>query len=346
MTRALFVVCSALAATCGAGAAHAQSAPSLPTFASLSAADSVPLAQVQAVPGVALGDGGALPAATQRTADGYRVWTSVGAFSSRVGSQGDIPGSKTTGAALTLGIEKQVTPELLMGVAISPGYAQTRGAASSSHADTLTGSVYAALRAPSGLEADAAFGFGGARLRSSHVVFTGQDLVSVNGSADATLWSASTSAGWRFRFPMSSGVASFKPFVAATAAGQSRDGYTESGAGGVALYFPQRTVSQVTGYLGAAFALDLHGPGDWLMRPEIKAAWANDLVHPSLTTFASYGATPLTLRDADPGRSGALIDASLTMWRAGSIALDAGYAVELRRNATSQVVHAGVRVFW
>lgn len=347
MNRALILAFSAFS-VCGASAARAQSVPNLPTFAALPSASSVPLSQVQAVPGVALGgDGLALPAAaTQTTADGFRLWTAAGAFSTRIGAEGGSPGSRTRGGALTFGLEKQITPELIVGVSISPGTSDTKSSASTTRADTLTGAVYGALRAPSGLEADAAFGFGGARLDSTHLVDTGTDLVTTRGRAHASLWSMSTSAGWRFRFPLATGIASIKPFVAVTASSQTRDSYTEFGADAVSLLFPSRTTSQVTGYAGAAFALDLHGPGDWLMRPELRVAYANDFVHPSLDTLAYAGATPLTLRDADPGRAGTVIDANVSMWRANGVILDAGYAVEQRRNATSQVVHAGVRVLW
>jgi outer membrane autotransporter protein len=297
-------------------------------------------AAVESVPGLAIAE--PLVAAPSSAT---RIWGSGFGYWSRTGSDANGAGFTTRGGGGTLGLDRFVDPSLLIGMALTYSHSDTKGSGVRSDADTLSASTYAFWAPYAGWELEGLAGVNRSEIDSSRILTFGRLGLPVSGDVHAVGFTALANAGYRFRMPTSAGAAYIKPFAGLTYTAQDRDDYTEAGAFGPTLFFPSKTFERSTVNVGLATGIDVDAGNGWIVRPELRAAWSHHLIDPSPPIPALLGGVPITLRDPEPGRDGALVAFELTGAR-GNIQLFAGYAGEFRSNLTAHQGHAGIRFTW
>jgi len=362
MTKPFCVRClpstlTAVAAFVGAGSgaaadtslSHLLFNPSTPAaYAQLSPSGSSLRTRVEAVPGVALGEGAPLSdIGTAETApsQGFRTWASGFGFSSRVGSDARGPGFKTDGGGVSVGVDRFFSPTFLAGVAFTYSHAYTTSLGARGESDSFSGAVYGAWAPYAGWEVEGLLGIDGAEIETRRILNIRGAPVPTRGDTDSFGFSASGNVGYRFRAPSAAGDTFIKPFAGLSYSSQDRDDYTEFGAFGPGLIFPSKTFERSTFNLGAATGIDLDAGNGWIVRPELRVAWSRYLSDPSPPVPAFLGDTPIVLRDPDPGRDGAVVAFEVTGATAG-LQLFAGYAGEFRSNSTAHQGRLGLRVTW
>lgn len=297
-------------------------------------------AAVESVPGLAIADPGVV-APTAAT----RVWGSGFGYWSRTGTDPNGAGFTTRGGGGTVGLDRFVDPSLLLGMQLTYSHTETKGTGVRSDADTVSASAYAFWAPYAGWELEGLAGVNRSEIDSSRILTFGTVALPVSGDATAVGFTALANAGYRFRMPTSVGQAFIKPFAGLTYTAQDRDDYTESGAFGPTLFFPSKTFERSTVNLGVATGIDLDAGNGWTVRPELRAAWSHHLIDPSPPIPAMLGGVPITLRDPQPGRDGALVAFELTGVK-GNVQLFAGYAGEFRSNLDAHQGYGGLRITW
>jgi outer membrane autotransporter protein len=337
----------ALAQTSFSNLLFDSSAPA--AYAQLSPSGSPLQARVEAVPGVALGEGGSFGNTRADVAaaapNQFRTWASGFGFSSRVGADARGAGFKTNGGGASIGIDRFFSPTFLAGVAFTYSHAETTSLGARGESDTVSGAVYGAWAPYAGWEVEGLLGLDSAQIDTTRVLNFGDTAVTTRGDTDSFGFSATGNVGYRFSFAAPMGAAFFKPFAGLSYSSQDRDDYTEFGAFGPGLIFPSKTFERSTFNLGAATGIDLDAGNGWIVRPEVRVAWSRYLSDPSPPVPAFLGDTPIVLRDPEPGRDGAVVAFELTGATAG-LQLFAGYAGEFRSNATAHQGRLGLRVTW
>jgi outer membrane autotransporter protein len=301
----------------------------------------VPRAAVAAVPGVVISE----PVATPTTAAATRIWGSGFGYWSRTGTDANGAGFTTRGGGGTVGLDRFVDPSLLVGMALNYSHADTKGLGVRSESDTVSASAYAFWAPYAGWELEGQAGVNRSDIDSSRILTFGGLALPVSGDANAVGFTALANAGYRFRIPTSAGQAFLKPFAGLTYTAQDRDDYTEFGAFGPTLFFPSKTFERSTVNVGAAIGIDLDAGNGWIVRPELRAAWSHHLIDPSPPIPALLGGVPITLRDPEPGRDGALVAFELTGVK-GNVQLFTGYTGEFRSNLDAHQGYAGIRFTW
>jgi outer membrane autotransporter protein len=304
------------------------------------ASGSVPRARVEAIPGVAVGEPD-IAAPSPLSPLPVRAWASGFGFHTRVGADRNGPGYRTEGGGGTIGVDRFFTPNFLAGVALSFTHSDTKGVATSSEADTVSGAVYAAWIPIPGLEFEGVAGIDASDLDTKRIILT----VPTRGETESFGFSAAANVGYRFRLPGPFSETFFKPFAGFTYSSQRRDGYTEFSAFGPAFVYPTKTFERSTFNLGAAAGFDIAAGGGWTIRPELRIAWSRHLDDPAPPVRAFLAGTPVVLRDPSPGRDGAIVAAEVTGIN-GGVQLFAGYAGEFRTNSTAHQGRIGLRLTW
>ena len=317
------------------------------SYAQVSPSGSTLRARVEAVPGVALGEGAIASDIGTATASAnqIRTWASGFGFTSRVGADARGAGFKTDGGGVSAGIDRFFSPTFLAGVAFTYSHVETTSLGARGKSDAISGSVYAAWTPYAGWEAEGLVGIDSAGIDTTRVLAFGGVPVTTRGDTDSLGFSAAGTVGYRFRFAAPLGEAFLKPFAGLSYSSQDRDGYAEIGAFGPGLVFPSQTFERSTFNLGAATGIDLNAGNGWIVRPELRVAWSRFLSDPSPPVPAFFGDTPVVLRDPEPGRDGAVVAVEVTGATAG-LQLFAGYAGEFRSNATAHQGRLGLRVSW
>jgi subtilase-type serine protease len=317
-------------------------------YAQLSPSGNTLRARVEAVPGVALGEGTTFDVGTgvaAATPNQFRTWASGFGFSSRVGADERGAGFRTKGGGATVGIDRFFSPNFLAGVVFTYSRAETTSLGARGESDTVPGAVYAAWAPYAGWELEGLLGIDSSSIDTTRVLTFGGVPVTTRGDTDSLGFSASGNVGYRFTFAAPMGAAFIKPFAGLSYSNQERDDYTEFGPFGPGLVFPSKTFERSTFNLGAATGIDINAGNGWIVRPELRVAWSRYLDDPSPPVPAFLGDTPIVLRDPDPGRDGAVVALELTGATAG-LQLFAGYAGEFRSNATAHQGRLGLRVTW
>jgi outer membrane autotransporter protein len=318
-------------------------------YAQLSPSGSPLRARVEAVPGVALGEGGSIGGMGAGVAaaapNQFRTWASGFGFSSRVGADERGPGFKTKGGGASIGIDRFFSPNFLAGVALTYSHAETTSLGASGESDTVSGAIYGAWAPYAGWELEGLLGLDSAQIETTRILNFGTIAVPTRGDTDSFGFSATGNVGYRFSFAAPAGAAFIKPFAGLSYSSQDRDDYTEFGAFGPGLVFPSKTFERSTFNLGAATGIDLDAGNGWIVRPELRLAWSRYLSDPSPPVPAFLGDTPIILRDPEPGRDGGIVAFEVT-GITGGLQLFAGYAGEFRSNATAHQGRLGLRVTW
>ena len=300
----------------------------------------VPRTAVAAIPGVAISE----PVATPAT-PATRLWGSGFGYWSRTGTDANGAGFTARGGGGTVGLDRFVDPSLLVGMALTYSHADTKGTGVRSESDTVSASAYAFWAPYAGWELEGQAGVNRSEIDSSRILIFGGLPLPVSGDVNAVGFTALANAGYRFRMPTSAGQAFIKPFAGLTYTAQDRNDYTEVGAFGPPLFFPSKTFERSTVNVGAAIGIDLDAGNGWIVRPELRAAWSHHLIDPSPPIPALLGGVPITLRDPEPGRDGALVAFELTGVR-GNVQLFTGYTGEFRSNLDAHQGYAGIRFTW
>ena len=323
--------------------------PTVPTaYAQSSPAGTDLRARVQAVPGVALGEGAPVTdigTATAAPAQGIRTWASGFGFSSRVGADERGAGFKTTGGGVSVGIDRFFSPNFVAGAAFTYTRSETTSLGARGESDAFSGAVYGAWAPFDGWEVEGLLGIDAAQIDTTRTLIRNGIPDTTRGDTDSLGFSATGNVGYRFRFPSAAGDAFIKPFAGLSYSSQDRDDYAEFGAFGPGLVFPSKTFERSTFNLGAATGIDLAAGNGWVVRPELRVAWSRYLSDPSPPVPAFLDGTPIVLRDPDPGRDGAVVALEVTGITAG-FQVFAGSAGEFRSNSTAHQGRAGLRITW
>jgi outer membrane autotransporter protein len=301
-------------------------------------------ARVEAIPGVALG-GEPETVAPGVQSLGYRIWGSGFGFSSRLGSDANGPGYRTSGGGGSVGVDRFFDPTFLAGAALTFTRSATSGIGIHNDTDTFGGAAYFWWNPYQGLEFEGLLGADTSNIDTRRLLTISGLGFPTRGSTDSLGFTAVGNAGYRFRFPTAAGEAFLKPFAGLGFASQDRDAYTEYGAFGPGLQFASKTFERSTANLGAAAGIDLAAGNGWVVRPEVRAAWSRYLSDPSPAVPVTLFGTPFRLRDPEPGRDGAVVAAEITAISAG-LQVFVGYAGEFRSNATAHQGRAGLRLTW
>lgn len=302
-----------------------------------------------AAPGDVPGEALAYQTPVERVhSDGWRSWGHYVYGSARLGADPNGAGIRSTSNGLTVGIERSFGPTFAMGVSL--GYARTRSESIGvkSDGDAYAATTYAWWNPVGGLEIDALVGIAGSESDVKRSVLIGTGPTLLNGSASAMGLTSLAAVGYRFRFDTAMGPAYLKPFASISYASQDRDAYSETNGAGSGLYFPGKTYERSLLNLGAAAGVDVALGDGWTLRPELSVAWSRHLVDPSpsvpvmdIATGASY-----RLRDPRQGRDGLLVSTEVSVWKAASLQVFAGYTGEFRDNYVAHQARVGLRMTW
>lgn len=318
------------------------------SYAQLSSSGGSLRARVEAIPGVALGEGETAVAGPNQSGNQTnRVWTSGFGFTSRVGADERGPGYRSSGGGGTVGFDHFFSPTLLGGVALSYSRGETTSLGARSESDTVSGAVYGAWAPYAGWEVEGLLGIDSAQIDTTRVLTFGGVPVVTRGDTSSLGFSAAGNVGYRFRFRFAGpgGDAFFKPFAGLSYSSQDRDDYAEFGAFGPGLVFPSKTFERGALNLGGATGIDFNVGNGWIVRPELRVAWSHYFTDPSPDVPAFIGDTAIVLRDPQPGRNGAVVGVEVTGYTAG-LQVFAGYAGEFRSNLTAHQGRVGLRWAW
>ena len=196
------------------------------SYAQLSPSGSTLRARVEAVPGVALGEGAIASeiGTAAASATHFRTWASGFGYASRVGADARGAGFKTDGGGVSAGIDRFFSPTFLAGVAFTYSHTETTSLGARGEADAISGSVYAAWTPYAGWEAEGLVGIDSAGIDTTRVLAFGGVPVTTRGETDSLGFSAAGTVGYRFRFAAPLGEAFLKPFAGLSYSSQDRDG--------------------------------------------------------------------------------------------------------------------------
>jgi uncharacterized protein with beta-barrel porin domain len=113
------------------------------SYAQLSPSGSTLRARVEAVPGIALGEGAIASeiGTAAASANQIRTWASGFGYASRVGADARGAGFKTDGGGVSAGIDRFFSPTFLAGVAFTYSHAETTSLGARGESDAISGSV-------------------------------------------------------------------------------------------------------------------------------------------------------------------------------------------------------------
>ncbi len=274
---------------------------------------------------------------------GAGVWGLGFGSGFRIGQDASGPGLRAQGGGIALGVDRAVDAEFVLGGAIGYARSGVSSAGVRGNADTYLGAAYLGFQR-GGLEVDASAGLAYAILDTVRTFQPFGTPLTARQKADGLGALASVETGYRVAIPTSAGRLDVKPLVGFAYHDLHRGAFTETGRFG--LGFAAQTFGRATTLVGARTGLDLVGADGLRFRPELRIGWTHDLLQASPFGTAALLDQPFLARDARPGRDGALIEASLSVWSSESVSVFAGFRGEYRAQGASHQGHAGLRLAW
>jgi len=128
----------------------------------------------------------------------------------------------------------------------------------------------------------------------------------------------------------------------------NRSAFSESGAGSAGLAVNGATLNAVSPSLGAKIATNL-ALDDVVLVPQLEARWydnVGDRSAPVVASLTGAATTPFATATATPGRSSAVIGASLTANAANSLQFYLAAEGQLAAHLNQETLSAGIRYIW
>jgi len=275
--------------------------------------------------------GGGVGAAAGSGPHDYAVWSQVLGGTALRDSTAGADGYRSTDVGLMFGLERQVTPALLMGVAVSwlQGHASGLDGAAGSATTTNTYQVtgYGVQRwGPAFVDAQAGVGYINFR-QGRAISFLGTDA---QAAYDGQLYLAKLGAG--YDIPAYS--VTLTPVAGLRFLRAVSDGYTETGAGNADLSVERRGVQSLTQDLGAKLTWDV--TTDWgVLKPEARLAWVHDYTQGPIASSGLIGGEAFTSTVTRPAADGARLNLAATLDASDAVTLRAEFEGELRHDYQS-----------
>ncbi len=274
-----------------------------------------------------------------RAEQGWTVWGQGFGRMSKVGSIGDLAGSRTISTGFVMGADRAVSANLLAGGAF--GYARTAASSegTTGTSDTYSGAAYATWT-PGAAKFDLRVAAGPSQIA------TGRQTVllpgAIGGSTNGFGTAVNLEAGYLIPVWQQ---AVLQPFAGLGWQGFRRGAYTENQMPfGIA--YGAQFYEKLTTTLGLSASARLSAMDGTTLMPELRLGWGHDLRDTTLITQAALLDTVLTVAGAQPGRDAALVGLKLSGWRSENFRLYGSYNGEFRSNALSHQVAAGARFSW
>lgn len=281
------------------------------------------------------------------TPGGVRLWTFLFGSRSRLDGEGD-PGSmnqRIGTAGLALGVERMLSPDLVAGAAIggsansfSAPFLSTSGTSHAVHLGTYAvkrwGSVYAAAGASyARFDNDA-----------SRIVAGAGPVQFARGSFAADQIGGRLELGIR----QTAGGATVTPFVAFEPAWLRQHGFTESGAGVLALQVASRNSHSLPLSLGAEVSGEWVLSGGAVLSPYARLSWVHEFSpeREISASFVSLPGTAFTVGGPRAARDAARLDAGARLALRENVAAFAALRGEFSGRTTSYSAMGGIRATW
>ena len=284
----------------------------------------------------------AAPKGRDLTSSG-RWWVAGGGVFGRADGSNERSGYRFGGGQAIVGYDRSAADWLVgAALAVETSHLTADGPGNSNTITTLRAGTYGATEV-SNLTLDAS-----AILSWEHYV-TARDLPTFARSAAATYdgWSAAFSVDALRAFM--AGNLRIEPLAGLSFVGLSRPGFTESGAGALALVADRENASKLASRVGATLSAPLPF-GDKLLRPWLRAFWARDFldVEGELTAAFAGATAPGTFNvlSAAAGRDVALVGVGAKLEISPLSTVMIAYDGDWGRNASSHSITAGATMRW
>ena len=235
-------------------------------------------------------------------------------------------------------------PTFRSGVAFSYMHGSLGGGSETGGTNAYSAAVYATQ--PFGQAyVEGRAGFGVTQMSTvRQITALGLDRTAYGSTAGAD-WAASLGGGYHFHV----GLFNIEPSLHAAWDQVGRRAYTEAGADALNIAFDNSTLNalQFSGGLrvNANFVLE----NGLVFQPEVRVRYVFDALDPVPTTTGSLTGIPdatFSVYGVNTGRNAAVLGASVTVARSGSVAAFIDYNAELRQHETVQALMGGVRFVW
>lgn len=295
-----------------------------------------------ALVGDAIHDQLAVRRGTGADPSGRTIWlTGLGRFGT-VGSDGASGYSSRIGGTAG-GVDMQVTPNLILGVA----FGFTHQAVTAQNGASYAGNAaqfefYGSLREGIGfLDLHAGGGFSDGTTQRPQYAYGVQARGNLQGLSAGGSLRAGVQLGagdWRIEPSLTLGGGSF-----------GQDGVTETQGGPVGQSVRSATVGSLQTLLGVRVERRFAIEDGVAVVPSAQVGWLHEYLDDQGTTTAALlgmPGTPFTVRTASVGRDAAVVALRATLETGGPLTVYAGYAGTLSGASRAQSVSAGLRLVW
>ena len=243
----------------------------------------------------------------------WNAWMSGVGVTGKVDGNGNSSTLNYSGGGGGMGIDKQVDPDVILGIAA--GYANTnvssQGVSSSGTVNSYQGAFYGSYN-PSALYVQGLAGYAYNDSTMTRTINFGTINSTANGSTSSNQFFGAFETG--YAFPVAKAT-SLTPFLGLQATTANQAAFTETGAGELDLTVDSQTTNSVRSILGfqVDYAADLGflGPMAFLAR----AGWAHEYADTARTVTASFAGAPgsgFTVDGAQMARNSAVLAVGAT----------------------------------
>ena len=158
------------------------------------------------------------------------------------------------------------------------------------------------------------------------------------GNAEVQLGAQYALAGW-----------ALQPSIGLRYDGLSRDQFTETGAGALALSVRSDDIASLRSLAGARAERRFDLGGGYHLTPAARLYWTHELADVTTATTAGFAAAPAAQMrsvSAKGGRDGAIAGIGASLQVPGNIVVFANYNAHVRDNTTAQAITGGLRFAW
>jgi subtilase-type serine protease len=235
-------------------------------------------------------------------------------------------------------------PGFRSGVAFSYMHGSLGNGSETGGTNAYTGSIYATQ--PFGQAyVEGRAGFGVTQMSTTRqITALGLDRTAY-GSTTGADWQASLAGGYRLH----AGMFNIEPSLRAAWDQVGRRAYTETGADALNIAFDNSTLNALQFSAGLRINANFLLENGLVFQPEVRVRYVYDALDPVPTTTGSLTGIPdagFAVYGVNVGRNAAVLGASVTVARSGSIAAFIDYNAELRQHETVQALMGGVRFVW
>jgi outer membrane autotransporter protein len=284
----------------------------------------------------------------------------VTAWAQGFGGVGSVDGNATTGASRVnlnaaggaLGVDMQVTPNLLAGVTMgttNAGFGLTDIASSGSSRSIVLGLYGGYTQGP--LYVDAAFAYAYNTFNTTRSINTGSMSEITYGAFDGHQYGGRVEGGWRFAIDRHA----LTPFAGLTVQALSQSGYTETSRdtttgnpGILGVTVAGQTTTSVRSMLGIQFETTIGAGDSAVVKPRVRLGWAHEFNTNRGATVALnvLPSAPFQVNGATPNADSLVVGAGLELELGRVVRIYGQFDGDFSSNARGLSGTGGIRLVW